>query len=524
MKTPRHSLFLFVLIVMIAQSSGAQVDCVLNLPKMVIQSPEITENTPTFTPSGPTGDPVVVIGDRLIFWVHGLGSLPDVQFAWVRAAEDTEAQYKVISWRPTYSQFSLSGAGLNLHNTLVVDGTPLMIANEIEDPLTNFIIAHSQGGLVSRAADKWYEDLNVGDEEKMFGGIVTFGSAHQGAMIINNIPLIEAFAAGACSALVSGPAEEAVTESFFLDLFTPEGIIEETLNEVCDFVGNDIVPLAFEEYQSPITEDYKVGAPALSDLNSYTSPTHKVAFYGVENEPVVWRTMHSLINDVNDPLAFQANFDGGLIDDANRNLLRYQAKYEAWAQVYSDLTNDGCDWWQWLLFSEVCFVDWVLDEIDIEDLFGVDEDDARRIRDGYLKGYMWWLQINSDYKVIIGAIGSETATVNTGDFFCECNMFLEGQIIDNWGFIVDDPEDCSSPAFNVTCLEPVPVFLTQLAEKPSDGIVLAESAGNLPGAEAVDVMPGSNHFQMRNDENTRIKRDRLLSGVYGPYFATDPRQ
>lgn len=106
MKTPRHSLFLFVLIVMIAQSSGAQVDCVLNLPKMVIQSPEITENTPTFTPSGPTGDPVVVIGDRLIFWVHGLGSLPDVQFAWVRAAEDTEAQYKVISWRPTYSQFS----------------------------------------------------------------------------------------------------------------------------------------------------------------------------------------------------------------------------------------------------------------------------------------------------------------------------------------------------------------------------------------------------------------------------------
>ena len=64
----------------------------------------------------------------------------------------------------------------------------------------------------------------------------------------------------------------------------------------------------------------------------------------------------------------------------------------------------------------------------------------------------------------------------------------------------------------------------------NDGIVLAESANNLPKAthnpvriypnenSSVDVNKGSSHMQVRNDEGLRIHLNKLFNGDYAPWF------
>ncbi len=54
---------------------------------------------------------------------------------------------------------------------------------------------------------------------------------------------------------------------------------------------------------------------------------------------------------------------------------------------------------------------------------------------------------------------------------------------------------------------------TVLMVKPSDGVVLAESAKTWPGVNAVgEPMKGSNHFQMRNDSQLKIALLSLYNG------------
>ena len=89
---------------------------------------------------------------------------------------------------------------------------------------------------------------------------------------------------------------------------------------------------------------------------------------------------------------------------------------------------------------------------------------------------------------------------------------------------VDDPADCQDYSvggehFDCTVSTEIEYVVENLS-LPSDGIVLAESAMNYPGAGHVDVMPASNHMQMRNDSNTKAKLLKLFTSGYDDYFFT----
>jgi len=63
---------------------------------------------------------------------------------------------------------------------------------------------------------------------------------------------------------------------------------------------------------------------------------------------------------------------------------------------------------------------------------------------------------------------------------------------------------------------------TALIVKPSDGVVLAESAKTWPGVNAVGLpLEGSNHFQMRNDSQLKIALNGLYNGDNGIWFITE---
>ena len=57
----------------------------------------------------------------------------------------------------------------------------------------------------------------------------------------------------------------------------------------------------------------------------------------------------------------------------------------------------------------------------------------------------------------------------------------------------------------------------------SDGVVLANSAAALPGANFVSRMSQTSHMQMRNNSELKSGLNRLFEGEFGWYFKTDER-
>ena len=64
---------------------------------------------------------------------------------------------------------------------------------------------------------------------------------------------------------------------------------------------------------------------------------------------------------------------------------------------------------------------------------------------------------------------------------------------------------------------------TVLMVKPSDGVVLAESAKGFPDATVGAPLNGSNHFQMRNDSQLKKALLGLYDGDNGDWFITQKK-
>jgi triacylglycerol esterase/lipase EstA (alpha/beta hydrolase family) len=463
--------FLFLLLVLLGIKSHSQ--DITPCPSgntTVLGQPTIVRNN--FTPPDNTPPPQtrpLIPHDRIVYWIHGLGGNTD---SWAKVAQATQYQAptqqvpgyparKVTSLPLTYSEFSLSGAASTLHNTLVTSGDPACVANNITDKTQNFIIAHSQGGLVSRATDKMYDELG-GQIERRFGGIVTFGTPHAGAMIIKNKDQISSFSSEACKALIVGPEAEKAQNNIVLSFIQNSQTYQQIRDAICNFIGDKIVPIAFKDQLKDLSEDYKVGSSALADLNGHNSSIPRVAFYGVEEEPVFYRQMYSLqVKTPNHFDHFKADDDQYLVDQFNKLLEKYRAKYEHYDNILTSLEGIGypCGDIEWLFNFNYCFT---LRELYLKNL---------PLKLAWGKGLIWLNSSNRKFKRLIGA-------------------------------------DKSTPLHTV--------------EFENDGLVLAESAAAYPGAQ-VKSMIKSNHQQMRNDSNTKTRLVELFSGELGIYFYTEIR-
>lgn len=507
-------------------------DPVVVQPPTTIENEELTSTQP------------LPIGDRIVFWVHGLGG---DQFSWDRASENTGDVYKVTSLQNTldYSNYSLSGAGQVLQNT--VDGLSFEFSPEleIEDPgNTNFIIAHSQGGLVSRAAYKRYDSLDF-INERTFGGIVTFGTPHTGAQLLNNVPLFLQFINESCVTLASGPAYEAWNGNWILSFFPADGMIAK-LETICYNISTKVVPFMMADYLSPITADYNVGSDYLDGLNQFDIDMEagseewipKVAYFGIEEAPVVWRTVYSILNDVNEEEQFNANSDGALISIANSNQSSYYLKYLAYRNLY-DLTSVDCSE---IIGAESLIPGWsayACNSLTLNNEYNeysslITSDvtwwpysitETQEARDAYYVGWRWWVDVEETYLSLIGAVDY----VIDG---CHCDC-LEKYGSDPTPYEVlhtidcndncDDFENNPPPNTNVIHCDYAIVYEKYI--KPNDGVVLQESAQNYPGADngSDNIMINTNHIQMRNNSKTQEKLESLMSGYNGLFFQTDVR-
>ena len=428
--------------------------------------------------------------DRLIIWVHGLSGHGDLadgsENSWIGASTQTELDYHSVSQRPDYSDVGIDEASVVLKDQIHGPYAPL-----VDDK--TFIIAHSQGSIVSRWLDHYYYDGTFTDGEG-FHGLVTFGGPHQGAVIINNRDDLEAWGGTVPSILSAGPIAEGIEDNFWLNmLFDVTETVPAVENYMSDFFSTFVEPFLFGGLEAEVGESYAVGAPEITELNSYTPDIPIVCFYGLEDEPLIWNTLvYSVPGHLpNDHPPFEAGNDDMLVNLANNGYMKYQIAGIQWdiiADHYEAVRSP---------FAGYIFIG------------GDPLDEAKYISEAFLAGAYWWLTANSVWKEMIGALSTES-----DGYYCSCiNENMDDITMDEYP--VGPGESCDPEWGDCSVYESY-----HFVEKQSDGVVLTESAGNCPGMTFSKKMDGSNHFSMRNDWNTGNRLNELFNGNYGSFFMT----
>ena len=460
---------------------------------------ETTEVPPTIdgvTPDGGGGE-FRAVADRLVYWLHGLAGTPD---NWQKAGLYSKETWEIHSFYPGYTHVGMNEAADNLQDFMDTFGDAEAQEQGIDDYRVNFVIGHSQGGIVTRVLEKRYEEF-YGQSERRFHGLVTFGTPHQGAQILNNVdPLgpnaAAIWAADGCESLLAGPTNEipCIINATINDLipglikfFTKDVDISGAVNlqeiaaSTCNSTLPTLIPVIFEDYTSPISRYYQVGASGIEELNQFEHTFYSVAFYGVEEEPVVWKTISSFsLDDPNNFPVFGADYDETVVGIANDLELHLRSKFQEAFSLNCPLAVGG-----------------------------------------YGKGITWLNNANEQWKAIVGAVVYEEEPA----YICQCETTdpVTGWTWFDPPYVVTDPADCT-PGPDQDCWIDGTTIQFNPIESSSDGVVLVESAANFPGAtHPPQPMPGSNHMQMRNDSNTEDRLKGLFKGDYGDYFITEER-
>ncbi len=459
-------------------------------------------NPPQLAKSLNTTNGPSCLDERRIFWIHGLGG--DAQSSWQKAGSDIQSRYCVRNNFPEYTAKGLLEAGQNVLNH-IKDAPP---TGSVKEP---FAICHSQGGLVARSAT--YQAEVVNKEPNPIQGIVTFGTPHQGAKILDHIDDIVSLIDEGCFELAAGPITEIVESNFWLDLiFDAKDVLKNITPKICSTAGG-IAKSNFADFQTTISKDYRFNQPSeyFIQIKNYESPIHKVAFYGIEDDPVLFRTMDWLITSPEDVPLYSANQDDKVLNSINKLTNDYylNAKKNYELEEYYDKARNNS-----LYHLPISIVHYFI--------YRNKRNEHKAIGDSYIRGYNWLNSMNDKWKSIIGA----------GEYYeipsyhnCTCYEYdASGQLINVNIQQCYDPIICETTnGWWESCFCDETINLEYRDIEPSDGVTPQSSAEGFPGVDKNNIkeMVGSNHQQMRNDRNTKSRLEELMfDGTYGLFFKT----
>jgi hypothetical protein len=348
-------------------------------------------------------------------------------------------------------------------------------------------IGSSQGGIVLRSLDmeNQYKDplSTPRPSGQLFGGIVTFGTPNKGAMILNNAQKIIDLGNEGFRELAAGPlrilkVSQVVTEVFGVKTYSK---IEERVQALLEDTRKKRI--------KPISNDYKVGAPYITQLDGYNSQLYKVAFYGVETSgKELFKELSSLtVQEPNSFDFFEAN-DDTKVERAMENI----------KGVYQDMVT----------FHKVAA--WLSGPLLIYHHV--------KQRNRYQRGVDWINTVNDKWLHIIGASKVTTTYKPTGD--CMCDVYDGSMTLVGTRILSANGGDCSNYNSDpyLWCTDEY-VSITTATIEGNDGVVPVSSQKGFNGATTA-LMDGSNHQQMRNDKNTRDRLIELFDGNHGDFFKT----
>ena len=545
--------------------------CFDSIPGVIIKTDTIIEKDDTSLYSeeeyygGPYAPPSPSQSKwKNVFFVHGLGG---GETTWWQQRDYVYHNYKAETPAIEYIQeTNISNCANVLHNDFSGYNQTMIGKNNIYNQDykrdESIIIAHSMGGVVSRQMDKDIEDLGVSRE---FGALATFGSPHQGAVIIKSLDdgNVEKLTSDLCHVFLDVALEQ-LDEDIDLELdgffgFLINGKLKRlerhmffrldtTLNRyVCSdvFGENGIGFNAFRSSIAPpvgidLHPDPDIGITGELDKHSVQIPN--VAFYGIETGSteadddgyMALREIYSLENNINDEPIFGADYDEGYIQKYEdlKSYLQSQAEY------YKDTPPHSYNYKNWLCWYPI----WTCDnDQECIDLRGVPKIIwttktvqfmkcviPNRISEKYTNAYNAVSHFDKEYSILFGQYESKWIQTGTEEE-THCVVYNgEGEIIDEYGKacedmgfdVLEDPEAESSENITVE----VPIMENTGIYYPGDGVVPAYSQKYFNGVKNTVKMFDTNHQQMRNSSETEKAFKNLFdNNKYGNEFHLEGR-
>lgn len=519
-------------------------------------------------------------GDVNIFWIHGLNGTTE---SWAVAAKATEYGVMknnevVFPARKANSYRGLPSSNSNPVQLYSEDLGILSASQDVEDymdsevPITDrtskdFIIAHSQGGIVGR---EWLRQsvINPSTFKNLPHGLVTFGTPHDGAEILNNTRpdlrnKVPNFMNEACKSLVGAYVIPKINSNFGSKLLVSSNMQDKIVNLGCGLVSKSIIPFVLDNYHKRTTLDYYNGSKYLTGYNStsghvqglseYKLKVPVVQFYGIEKAPVLWKFMSSVLAmghdkldnkeiifgyEKDDELELKVNdmineFDAGYIYE------RDQENYYGNIETASIITS--------FLGLPILSYIWAT----------INKKSAIENKNAYHAAKVWLTNANDYYLTdIVGARVTNT-TLNcrvVGNLDCRDNRYNPinsgvppVNVNIDYNFNTTNSA-CSIQPVNVAyadyrfrghngsewhgpCtgnLTVIPEFKITYWYKDNDGVVLAESAKKEIKVDPnyshkIVSLPETNHDQMKNSTITKLELINLYNGVHGSFFAIPVR-
>jgi pimeloyl-ACP methyl ester carboxylesterase len=495
--------------------------------------------------------------DINVYWIHGLGGSTE---SWRVAAESSQygsldgsfAARRLVSVRgagyigtpgqPAYGENN--GITYASYDWNAIAGAlPAGTGTNPPHSDRDFIIAHSQGGIVAR---EWLRNMDKRKNE--FGnyahGLVTFGTPHAGAMILNNtrpelLNKTPAFFNTGCNALGGALVHNKVNGNLLTSLVA-SAIINNVVGPACNALSNTIIPFALDNYHKPTTLDYYVGSPFLTGTNglsNYTLKVPVVQFYGVEEQPIMWRFFSSTLRLGTDALSnAQAEYgydqDDQLQDKVSNMIVDFTAKKALADADYNYWNNKSC----FFNLNPFC---------EGQRFLGMLTSFTTML--DYDKAIKWLSEANDYYLTdIVGAKETVQEKYCLEETIKNCveqvpsrngggTLTRVTQIVTASNeYQVNAWDNC--PPYQETTLSPnckqklvvTTVYKNITRYKPNDGVVLAESAYS-PILVDPDLthtyvkLNAMNHDQMKNSAPTKYALIDLYNGGYGNFFEVDYR-
>jgi hypothetical protein len=499
-----------------------------------------------------------------VIWLHGLNGNTD---SWNIAAHATQFGYPGIfparkarsvrgpassSSHPVqfYSESSgIVGAARDLEN-----GVPVYI-NSSNKTKWDYIIAHSQGGIVAR---EWLRQMDQSPAtfQKLANGLVTFGTPHAGAEVINNTrPTLRnklpAFFKEACVALGGAVVIPKINSNFLTRMLISNNMQKVLTDEACGLSSNLIIPYALDNYFKSTTNDYFVGAPFLEGtptsqgLSQYELNVPVVQFYGVEQQPVMWRFMSSNLNIGHDYLDNTQKIFGYNQDD------QLQIKVQGMINEFdakSILEDREIEHQRGIINKAKKSFIYLRQAITAVDKIKI----AQENKHAYVKAKNWLADANEVYQVellgdkktqvvmechLIEELDCYDPNKNPKGFMPPIKLIMEHKYRGTGAFctgpsIADKYTNYKFPGNDGTnwtgnC-EGTQLFLPSLkiihVPLENDGVVLLNSAASrikvkTGNSHAIRIMPETNHDQMKNSEQTKYALNNLYNGNLGYFFS-----
>ena len=419
--------------------------------------------------------------DRNVFWAHGLNSNGDF---WNVEYARAQREFKVRSSGFTYPTEQGVKAYANLLRT---GSSPARGSRTIA-------IGHSMGGVAIRQADR--------DDPGLYGGMITFGSALDGARIANEVIArtpVDRFVNGSIENLRRGPIASVARSNWrkFIDAVnnTLKGdvkselvrtlasgyLIDVTSNLTGDF--NEAIRNSFAP-DGPSVRDLAENSAYFNEIRAYSNSKPKIFAWGDENSPVHARMMVSSIT-------FDNNFASLLITAYNQVAIAYRSS------ANGINTNGGVLCWS------KC------------------QEDRRRVKEAWIVGadYLergWELSWNQ----LTGARFLETYTATERVYECDGENPLALEPDPNECDPGDDCGNCGWVDRRVT--------RTRWVNQPSDGLIKQSSqigAISRWGGQAARL-PEVNHMEMgvHPATNALLREAFLGTGSrYDKFFITPRR-